>query len=93
MAAFAQRLLFFPQPGVDESEPAPGGAIVQLRFDHFLLLHTRRRKSGMGSGVVFGHARKQPFAKPVVKLDPVSAEGSVAKGHQRGFGIGGIPFG
>ena len=47
----------------------------------------------MGSGVVFGHARKQPFAKPVVKLDPVSAEGSVAKGHQRGFGIGGIPFG
>src|SRR5262245_29323323 len=93
MAAFAQRLIFSSQPGVDESEPAPGGAKVRSRFDYFLLRHTRRRKSGVSSGVVFGHAGNQSFGKPVVKFDPVSAKISVAKRRQRGFGIGGIPFG
>src|SRR5262249_20224657 len=33
------------------------------------------------------------FGKPVVKFNPVSAKVSVAKRHQRSFGIGGIPFG
>ena len=84
-AAFAKCLLFAPQSSIDQAKHAQCRAVVWLRFDDFLLLHSRSSKSGPRFSIVFDHTSDKTFHESSTELDrPVSQK--IVFGRRQGIG-------
>src|SRR5438552_15809488 len=92
--AFAQRFLFPPETGFDQTNHAPRRAVIWLSLDDFLLLRACSDKSRPRFLIVFCHTRDDAFCKWTIEKNIIGAANWLfAKRDQGIFCSGGVAFG
>src|SRR5439155_195036 len=73
--AFAQRFLFPPETGVDQTKHAQRRAVIWLSLDDFLLLRACRSKSRPRFLIVFCHTSNDAFCKWTIERNILDSKG------------------